>query len=231
MKFKGLAVILALLMIMPLCFQSGNVAKAEELGPIGSIQQGGPPTEILTILSPRNHVDNNGFDVATYYNTNKVLVNFTIRAERGVWDVGYSLDKAPIQRITSLSQISNEPANFSIEVPPYIVVTVLGTFYLTNLTDGIHSLTIYNGNQYTGNNARFDVLAYATVGFAVDTEAPIITSLSFCPTIGTNFNETGTVGIYINSNEFLNKVKYSVDNQANVTGSSHIWLHNLTTGT
>ena len=152
------AIFLALftLMVFSGCFV--NFVSAQILGPPNVLGSQSSSSGIFVISSPQNKT----------YNTQAIPVNFTVTAYNDIYDVGYSVDNRPIQKVTNLLKVSEVSAP-NIELPPYIQVTYQGTLTLTDLSEGNHILTIYQGYQYTGINARYDIGGYASAVFKVDT--------------------------------------------------------------
>ena len=203
--------VLALVMSMVLV-QEVKVAEAETLGPVKLPQNN---NSHITISSPQN---------TTYYE-NSVLVEFTVKAFYSVEDVGYSLDDGPVERITDLKFIKSE------DTPGvYLFKTVyyLGRFYLKNLQDGNHSITIYEGVQYSmrthGNG--YEVHQYSSVNFTVDSAPPTLANLSI---ENRTYNQTDLPLSFAVDKE-VSWVGYSLDDHANVTLSGNTTLSGLSDG-
>ena len=97
---------------------------------------------------------------------------------------------------------------------------------LRDLSDGVHTITVYGGHYFGGINQRFEVFKRASTTFTIDTVAPNILLLSpenkvyIIPTLSLNF----TV------NEPVSQVTYSLDGQKNVAISGNTTLTNLPYG-
>ena len=194
-----------------------NKAKAETLGPptFLSTQSAFPPNMII-ISSPQN----------TTYHAHSIFVNFTVTVPNAINDVGYSVDNGSIQRITNLVKVSEVPVPYGeILLPPYIRVTYVGTFFLDDLSEGNHSLTIYQGYFYTGKWQRYEIALWTTAQFLIDTGPPILKILE---------TETNTSSQLIHLNFTINEpaswMGYSLDQQTNVTISGNITLGGLPEG-
>jgi hypothetical protein len=211
MRRGNITALLALLTIILLVFSSCmvNEVKADTLGP--TIINIGNSYGMIQIFSPQ--------DIT--YNSSTILLNFTVRAGRGIYDVGYSIDNGTIQRVSNLTQILVESAPDMQAPPPHIVVTDLGNVTLSNLTKGNHTLTVYNGFQYD-YNPRFEVIGSSTINFSIN--APIlkmnVTEVSS--------SESFTVSVVTSESYFW--IGYSLDNQANATSNGNFTLTNLVTG-
>lgn len=161
----ALTLILALLFSAVAGAQFNNV-KAETLGPLvwGPPEYPDYPEENrVTIFSPQN----------TTYSGNSIFVNFTVNgfvyvpltSFYSIYDVGYSLDEGPIEKITNLTYRNNTPSGS----PAFYHVTYLGNLTLSGLQNGEHSLTIYQGRQYDEPDNRYQVYASASANFAMNT--------------------------------------------------------------
>jgi len=194
-----------------------NKAKAGTLGPptFLSTQSAFPPDMIL-ISSPQN----------TTYHANSIFVNFTVTVPNAIYDVGYSVDNGSIQRITNLVKVSEVPVPYgTILLPPYIRVTYMRTFFLYGLSEGNHSVTIYQGYQYTGRWARYEIALWTTAEFSIDTGPPILKILE----IGTN-TSSQQVPLNFTINEPASWMAYSLDQQTNITISGNTTLSGLSNG-
>jgi hypothetical protein len=194
-----------------LSMQVVEIVNADFLGPINDL---GINASTVEIISPQN----------VSFNRNAVLLNFTVVSQHDVFDVGYSLDNKAILRITSLIKISEESA--VMELPPYILVTSLGTLILSDLSDGTHTVTVYQGRQWTGFGARYDILGFASVSFSIDTKAPNITIVKN----QSSYNTSQAVPIEFMTNEPPSWMGYSLNNQANVTITGNTTVTGLTVG-
>lgn len=179
-----IAVLIILILISSnQCFTKSAIA--ETLGPPHFI---GNTSEGFEVYSPKSMT----------YQANSVLVNFTVILSDTIYDVGYSLDNRSIQRITTqLVKISDEPLPPDSPLPPVCrLITFSGTFELKDLSDGNHSVTLYQGYQFTSGEVRFDIMAWTRVDFSIDTVVPTLT-----PTITTS--PTPTITTSPTSNQTL----------------------------
>ncbi|MCJ7560103.1 hypothetical protein MUO79_05735 [Candidatus Bathyarchaeota archaeon] len=215
---KRTALVLTLLLVMlPLSCLSVNEVKAETLGPPTylSTQSAFPPDMIL-ISSPQN----------TAYHAHSIFVNFTVTVPNAIYDVGYSVDNGSIQRVTNLVKVSEVPVPYGeILLPPYIRVTYMGTFFLYGLSEGNHSVTIYQGYLYTGKWQRYEIALWTTAEFSIDTGPPILKILE----IGTNASSQ-QVPFNFTINEPASWMAYSLDQQTNITISGNTTLVGLSEG-
>lgn len=216
MKRTALA-LLVLVVMLPLSCHSVNEVEAETLGPPTFLStQSAYPPDIVLISSPQN----------TTYHAHSILVNFTVTVPNAIYDVGYSFDNGSIQRITNLVKVSEVSVPYgTILLPPYIRVTYMGTFVLYGLSEGNHSVTIYEGYQYTGRWARYEIALWATAEFSIDTGPPILKILE----IGTN-TSSQQVPLNFTINEPASWMAYSLDQQTNITISGNTTLAGLSEG-
>jgi len=216
MKTAALTLML-LLAVLPLSFSSINEVKAD-LGPptfLTPTQSAWPP-DIIIISSPQN----------TTYHTDSILVNFTVTVPRDIYDVGYSVDNGSIKRITNLVKISEVPVPYGATLlPPYIRVTYMGTFFLYDLSEGSHFVTIYQGYFYTGKWQRYEIALWTTAQFVIETGPPILKILK----IGTN-TSSQQVPLNFTINEPASWMAYSLDQQTNITISGNTTLAGLSAG-
>lgn len=157
---KRLSLILTLVILLPLGFFS-HEAKAETLGPLVDRSEELNVIDVLELHSPQNIT----------YPTSEILLNFTLIYEGIDHDVGYNIDGGAIVRI-NITKILEEPIP-QIFLPPWVRVTCIGTIVLRDLSDGNHTVTVYDGYQYGGTNARFEVFKRTSVSFEVSTRAQI----------------------------------------------------------
>jgi hypothetical protein len=160
MSQKG-AVLLALFMLMVFSGCFTNLVSAQILGPANVLTAEPGLSDVFVISSPQN----------ISYRIHTIDVCFTVTAYNDIYDVGYSVDHGQIQKVTDLSKVSEVPAP-NVYLPPYVQVTYQGRATLPDLPDGNHTLTIYQGYQYTGTNARYDIFGGATAVFSIDTAKP-----------------------------------------------------------
>jgi hypothetical protein len=188
-----------------------NKAKAETLGPIVMWYQGIPSANDVVISSPINGI----------YNVSSILLNFTVEALGGIYDVGYSLDDGVVERITNLTKTSETGSI------PYVTYTVKGNVLLSNLSSGNHSVTVYQGYQYRPPaNERFEVYAYSFVNFTVDVIPPSVLILSPEPKV---YNVSDIL-LNFTVDEPVSQLIYSLDGQKNVTIAGNTTLENMPYG-
>jgi hypothetical protein len=210
---KRLALILALLMLLPLSYFSQE-AKADTLGPLVDRSEELNVTAVIEIDSPQN----------TTYAVGEILLNFTLVYEGQDYDVGCSVDGGAIQRI-QVSKISEEPAPY-LFMPPYVRVTCRGTIFLRDLSEGIHTIIVYGGYYFGGINQRFEVFKRASTNFTIDTVAPNILLLS----PETKVYNMSNLSLNFTVNEPVSQFTYSLDGQKNVTISGNTTLTDLPYG-
>lgn len=210
-KKKFIATSISALLFLMLLGTQFDKAKAEILGPSTFIStQSAFPPDMIIISSPQN----------TIYHANSIFVNFTITVPNAIYDVGYSVDNGSIQRITNLVKVSEVPVPYGeILLPPYIRVTYMGTFFLYYLSEGNHSVTIYQGYFYTGKWQRYEIALWTTAEFLIDTGPPILKILE----TGTN-TSSRLVPLNFTINEPASWMAYSLDQQTNVTIRGNITL-------
>jgi hypothetical protein len=203
---KHLLFTFVMLTIIASCFCSVAKVKADALGPPNILSYPGAiSSDSFAIFSPQN----------TTYDESSILLNFTAQADHGIYDVGYSIDYGQIQRVTNLTQISEDPAPY-LEMPPYIRVTDLGTVVLQGLSNGKHTLTVYNGFQYYGVDARYDVSGEVKIQFSIN--APSVSIVY--PTNNTVFDvsiEGVLFQLRYETNNPLSWAGFSIDGGSNVT--------------
>jgi hypothetical protein len=153
-------------------------------------------------------------------------LNFEVQVEGSNEDIGYSLDGGAVERVSNLTQIRVESTPELISIGIYFRVTYRGYLLLTNLSDGNHSVTVYQGNQHSASHVRYQVFAYSAVDFAVDTSSPKISVLSPEPKV---YN-VSDISLNYTVNEPVAKVTYSLDEQENMTITSNTIFANLTSG-
>jgi len=188
-----------------------NNAKAESLGPVIIV----PSTNKVEIFCPQNET----------YNVNSLLVNFTIVMGGNAFDFGYSLDEGAVIRVENITKISESGWI------PYVTYTFRGTVFLINLSEGSHSITVYEGYQFQGipenpSLERYEVYAYDYTNFTIDTIAPNISFLS-PENIVYNISD---LSLNFTVNEPVSKFTYSLDERDNVTISGNTTLTDLPYG-
>jgi len=152
-------------------------------------------------------------------------VNFTVTVPNAINEVGYSVDNGSIQRIPNLEKVSEESVpQGTILLPPYIKVTYTGTLVLNDLSEGNHWVTIYQGYQYTGRWARYEIEVWATAEFLIDASPPILKILESTNTSSQQVTLNFTI------NEPASWIAYSLDQQTNITISGNTTLAGLYEG-
>jgi hypothetical protein len=175
-----------------------------------------------TILSPKNN---------TVYNTDSFNLTFRAVSSTGEYEFFYSLD-APISEVflgghgTPIGQGKTFVNVTLVSVTPGEGASKIRTFQcsskLPNLTDGQHNLTLYYG--YNDNFDFRRELASATIIFYVNSEAPKITNLSI------NNQDAGNMILDFTVDKATSWIRYSLDNQPNVTVNGDVILTGLSTG-
>lgn len=215
-KLLSTAILISALVMSAVAGTQFNKAKAETLGPPTFLSTKSASPDILFISSPQN----------TTYHSHSILVNFTVTVPNAINEVGYSVDNGSIQRITNLVKVSEESVPYgTILLPPYIMVTYMGTFVLNGLSEGNHSVTIYQGYFYTGKWQRYEIALWTTAEFSIDTGPPILKILE----IGTN-TSSQQVPLNFTINEPASWMAYSLDQQTNITISGNTTLSGLSNG-
>jgi hypothetical protein len=185
-----------------------NEAKAESLGPIVFVST----SNKVEIIYPQNET----------HNVNSLLVNFTVVMLGNAFDFGYSLDEGAVMRVDNITKISESGWI------PYVTYTFRGNVFLTNLSEGSHSITVYEGYQFQGipenpSLKRYEVYAYAYTNFTIDTISPKVLLLS-PENIVYNMSD---LSLNFTVNEPVSQFAYSLDGQDNVTISGNTTLTDL----
>jgi hypothetical protein len=210
-KALTLTVILALLFSAEAGMQFVNRARAETLGPIVMRDS----TNKVAIFYPQNET----------YNVNSILVNFTVVMRGNCFDFGYSLDEGAVIRVENITKISESGWI------PYVTYTFRGSVFLANLSEGSHSITVYEGCQFQGipenpSLERYEVFAYDYTNFTIDTIAPNISLLS----PENRVYNVSDLSLNFTVNEPVSQVSYSLDGQTNATIIGNITLESLPYG-
>jgi hypothetical protein len=174
-----------------------------------------PPEWI--VLSPKNN---------TVYNTDNFNLSFMVKSIIN-YDYYYTID-TPIAETPTDGPAGQGKTLINVTLiseTPGEGVSKLKTFQykteLHGLSDGQHNLTLYHGyNVFTG--WRYEP-ASATIIFYIDSSAPKISDLSVVNT------DSGRLVSFTVDTE-TSWVGYSLDNQANVTVNSDIFLKGLAVG-
>ena len=217
MKRTTLALTLITMLLFSLLVgtQFINEAKAETLGPIYIPIREYPSSTKVRIFSPQQ---------TNKYNLSSILLNFTVEAYESIYDVGYSLNGGTVERVNNLTKISEVPApEIRNLTPNWVRVTFMGNLFLSHLSEGKHSVTVYQGFQYQN---RYEVSAYAYVNFSVGDVPPNILILS----PETKVYNTSDVSLNFTVDEPVSQVSYSLDGQDNVTVVGNRTLTDLLEG-
>jgi hypothetical protein len=216
MKRKASALILVLLISS---FLTPLVAEAQPTPPDGDTL--GPAefnsqyeTGSVIILSPENST----------IHGNPIQLNFTVSV-KGFFgqfgNVGFSVDGGVIKSVTNFVNKSV----VSTEYQFWDLTTVVASVTLF-LSEGTHNATAYLGWQYQGIGRRYQVYAYATVQFTIDTTPPTISVLSIQnATYGTT-----DVDLNFSVSEPVSQISYSLDGQENMTVAGNTTLADLSMG-
>jgi hypothetical protein len=210
-KASALTLITMLLSLTLVGVQFINKARAETLGPIVMRDS----TNKVTIFYPQNET----------YNVNSILVNFTVVMRGNCFDFGYSLDEGVVVKVENITKISESGWI------PYVTYTFRGSVFLANLSEGSHSITVYEGCQFQGiptnpSLKRYEVLAYDYTNFTIDTIAPNISLLS----PENKVYNMSDLSLNFTVNEPVSQVSYSLDGQTNVSIIGNITLESLPYG-
>jgi hypothetical protein len=210
-KASALTLMTMLLSLTLVGVQFINKAKAETLGPVEMLLG----TSKVTILYPQNET----------YNVNSLLVNFTAVFGGTAFDFGYSLDEGAVIKVENITKISESGWI------PYVTYTFRGSVFLANLSEGSHSITVYEGYQYQGiptnpSLKRYEVYAHDYTNFTIDTIAPNISLLS----PENKVYNMSDLSLNFTVNDPLSQVSYSLDGQTNVTIIGNITLESLPYG-
>jgi hypothetical protein len=210
-KASALALITMLLSLTLVGMQFINKAKAETLGPVVIV----PTSNKVEIFYPQNET----------YNVNSLLVNFTVVMQGTAFDFGYSLDGGAVIRVENITKISESGWI------PYVTYTFRGSVFLANLSEGSHSITVYEGYQYQGiptnpSLKRYEVYAHDYTNFTIDTIAPNISLLS----PENKVYNVSDLSLNFTVNDPLSQVSYCLDGQTNVSIIGNITLESLPYG-
>jgi len=149
--------------ISPAQTSSPTPIKPSTLGPleIRSAGDGGTNVEILNIKNQSSVVN----PVQILFRVNALLLPYCYSS---VGNIGYSVDGGTIHAVYDFI---NETIihNAADEATVWVNVT------LPSLVQGAHTLTIYWGWYFEGINQRYEVSAYSTVNFSVNSKAPSLT--------------------------------------------------------
>ena len=189
--------------------QAVKIAEAETLGPLRLTED---DSSRITIFSPQN----------TNYYENSILVKFTVTAFIYLYEVGYSLDDEVVQRIDDLAFIKSEPSRGYSPNGVTNDVTYEGKIYLTDLNNGNHSLTIYQGHQYPDS---YHVYQYSSVNFTIDSKPPNI-SISI---ENRTYNQKA-LPLNFTVDKQVSWAGYSLDNQDNMTLIGNSTLYSISDG-
>jgi hypothetical protein len=205
MKRKASALIFVLLIssfLIPL------IAEAQPTPP--DVDTLGP----VVILSPKNST----------IHVNPIQLNFTA-SRQGLFgqfgDVGVSVDGGVINSVTNFVNKSVVSTDWQFWLRTTVVASV--TLFLS---EGTHNATAYLGWQYQGIGRRYEVSAYATVQFTIDTTPPTISVLS----IQNATYDMTDVDLNFSVSEPVSQIAYGLDGQENVTVAGNTTLADLSVG-
>jgi hypothetical protein len=214
MKKTALTLIVAAVFLVGLSVNGFSVVRVARANPFEA--------PAWTILSPKNN---------TVYNTDSFNLTFRAVSNTGTYEFFYSLD-APIAEVflggqgTPIGQGKTFVNATLVSVTPGEGASKIRTFQcsskLPNLTDGQHNLTLYYG--YNNNFDFRRELASATIIFYINSAAPKITNLSI------NNQDAGNIMLDFTVDKATSWLRYSLDNQANVTVNGDVILKDLSTG-
>ena len=129
------------------------------------------PTFAISVLSPKEVV----------YNSNTLTLNFSVVGSDWHNTVRYKLDGGNFQVVTDFREVSREPMppmNWFGKQYNWTQYSFLGTEVISGLSDGNHSLTVYNG--YVDPHGKFfENGDPVTVYFDVETSSPTPTIPEF----------------------------------------------------
>jgi hypothetical protein len=151
------------------------------------------------------------------YNVNPLPVRFTcdLLVFYSVFNFSYSLDGQEQQVIENITIISETglPIN-----PTFYKASLNGSCDLYNLSEGTHNVTIYQ-------TAYDRIIGSTTVGFTIDTTAPIVSVASTKSKV-----HSSEVSLNFTVNEQTAWVGYSLDGQDNITLTGNTTLTELSGG-
>jgi hypothetical protein len=122
------------------------------------------PTFKISVLSPKEAV----------YNSNTLTLNFSVVGSDWHNTARYKLDEGNFHAVTNFKEVSREPMppmNWFGKQYNWTQYTFSGTEVISGLSDGNHSLTVYNG--YVDPHGQFfENGDPVTVYFYIETSAP-----------------------------------------------------------
>jgi hypothetical protein len=129
------------------------------------------PTFTISVLSPKE----------TVYNSNTLTLNFSVVGSDYHNTVRYKLDEGNFKVVTNFKEVSHEPMppmNWFGKQYNWTQYTFLGTEVISGLSDGNHSITVYNG--YVDPHGQFfENGDPVTVYFDIETSSPTHTVPEF----------------------------------------------------
>jgi hypothetical protein len=129
------------------------------------------PTFTISVLSPKEAV----------YNSNTLTLNFSVVGSDWHNTARYKLDEGNFHAVTNFKEVSREPMppmNWFGKQYNWTQYTFLGTDVISGLSDGNHSLTVYNG-YIDPHGQFFENGDPVTVYFYIETSAPTPTVPEF----------------------------------------------------
>jgi hypothetical protein len=180
---------------------------------------------IISVHSPANN---------TYFNSNEVLVNFSVTRPREWemtmsaldWKISQELQRVSIHVDSKLYQ--SITVNNDLSSAPFTYFSSL-----TNLTDGEHNITIrayasaFEYAQWYYRPKSSTVSNSSTVHFMVDTSPPAVTVLEL---ENKEYLESEVVPLTFTINEPVSNISYVLDGQENVTIVGNCTVSNLPYG-
>jgi len=139
-----------------------------------------PSNTTLVISSPQN----------VTYNTNTLTLNFTVQKNTGLYSFFYSLDNNSKVAVENLKQVSKVllPEEYQIGDVLFYRYTKEGSAILSNLSEGLHRLTVYEiytvdeyGEPY-GHRIAERIAISATANFTINTTHNQQAILTITPT-------------------------------------------------
>jgi hypothetical protein len=133
------------------------------LGPLEILSQGGGGHSIQIIL-PQNQTSVTN-PVTTLFCVRTLILSYS-----GFGNIGYSVDGGTVYSITEFMNKTIDREGFTDDTTIWANVT------LPPLSDGPHSVTVYWGWYFPGGHQRYEVSAYTTASFEVNSYSNSIPS-------------------------------------------------------
>jgi hypothetical protein len=159
------------------------------------------------------------------YNLSTITLNFSAETNRMIYDFFYNLDEQDMERI-GMSIISQELEN-PAHNPQIYRVALKGSCVLSDLSEGLHSVSFYHIRLYSGEDPKNgEVLSSATVDFIIDTVPPEVSVSS----LENKTYYSSDVELDFTVNELASQISFSLDGQENVTANGNTTLSGLSCG-